>query len=190
MAQTRQDLTRYLVAWTNGDDEAFDALSRAVYDELRRLARSYMRGERPGHLLETTALVNEAFLRILDWKNVDWKNRAHFFSVAAQMMRRILVDDARARRNLKRGGEWKQVSLAQAEFLSSKRSADLSAIDEALRKLEDIDPRKSRVVELRFFGGLTAEETAEVLKISPDTVLNDWRMSKAWLLRELGENSQ
>jgi len=179
------ELTRLLVAWTSGDAAALEKLSSAVYDELRHLARNYMRGERPGHTLQTTALVHEAFLRIIDWKNVEWKNRAHFFAVAAQMMRRILVDHARARRNLKRGGEWKQMTLAEAEFLSAKLPTDLVAIDDALRALEQVDRRKSQVVELRFFGGMTVEETAEVLKVSSDTVLNDWRLAKSWLLREL-----
>ena len=179
------ELTRLLVAWTDGDEAAFEKLSRAVYDELRHLARNYMRRERSGHTLQTTALVHEAFIRIIDWKNVEWKSRAHFFAVAAQMMRRILVDHARARHNLKRGGEWRQMSLAEAEFLPGNAQADVLGIDEALQALERVNTRKSQVVELRFFAGLTVEETAEVLKISTDTVLNDWRFAKAWLLREL-----
>jgi RNA polymerase sigma-70 factor (ECF subfamily) len=179
------ELTRLLVAWSNGDASSLEKLSVVVYDELRGIARKYMRDERAAHTLQTTALVNEAFLRVIDWKNVDWKNRAHFFAVAAQMMRRVLVDYARARRNLKRGGEWKQVTLAEAQFVPAKLPADIVAIDDALRTLEQIDRRKSQVVELRFFGGLTAEETAEVLKVSPDTVSNDWRFAKSWLLREL-----
>jgi RNA polymerase sigma factor (TIGR02999 family) len=179
------ELTRLLVAWTDGDEAALDKLSHAVYDELRRLARSYMRRERPGHTLQTTALVHEAFIRIIDWKNVEWKSRAHFFAVAAQMMRRILVDHARARHNLKRGGEWIQMSLAEAEFLTGNAQADVLGIDEALQALERMNARKGQVVELRFFAGLTVEETAEVLKVSTDTVLNDWRFAKAWLLREL-----
>ena len=187
------ELTRLLVAWTSGDAAALEKLSSAVYDELRHLARNYMRGERPGHTLQTTALVHEAFLRIIDWKNVEWKSRAHFFAVASQMMRRILVDHARARRNLKRGGEWKQLSLSAVEFLPENRRTDLLDIDEALETLKRVDARKAKVVELRFFGGLTVEETAAVLDVSSDTVLNDWRFAKAWLLRELeqgkGENS-
>ena len=179
------ELTRLLVAWTDGDEAAFEKLSGAVYDELRHLARNYMRRERPGHTLQTTALVHEAFIRIIDWKNVEWKSRAHFFAVAAQMMRRILVDHARARHNLKRGGEWRQMSLAEAEFLTGNAQADVLGIDEALQALERVNARKSQVVELRFFAGLTVEETAEVLKVSTDTVLNDWRFAKAWLLREL-----
>jgi len=189
----RAELTQLLVAWTGGDEKALETLSRAVYDELRRLARNYMRGERPGHTLEATALVHEAFVRIIDWKNVEWKSRAHFFAVASQMMRRILVDHARARRNLKRGGEWKQLSLSAVEFLPENRRTDLLDIDEALETLKRVDARKAKVVELRFFGGLTVEETAAVLDVSSDTVLNDWRFAKAWLLRELeqgkGENS-
>ena len=189
----RAELTQLLVAWTGGDEKALETLSRAVYDELRRLARNYMRGERPGHTLEATALVHEAFVRIIDWKNVEWKSRAHFFAVASQMMRRILVDHARARRNLKRGGEWKQLSLSAVEFLPENRRTDLLDIDEALATLKRVDARKAKVVELRFFGGLTVEETAAVLDVSSDTVLNDWRFAKAWLLRELeqgkGENS-
>jgi RNA polymerase sigma factor (TIGR02999 family) len=189
MNPSRNELTALLTAWTSGDAAAFEKLSEVVYNELRRLARNQMRQERPGHTLQATALVHEAFVRIMDWKNVEWKNRAHFFAVAAQMMRRILVDHARARRNLKRGGEWKQVTLTAAEFLPLNMHADLVAVDDALRALERADPRKGRVVELRFFGGLTVEETAEVLKISSDTVLNDWRFAKSWLLRKLSRGA-
>src|SRR2546425_198472 len=185
MNPASHELTCLLTAWTSGDSAAFEKLSHAVYNELRHLARNHMRQERPGHTLQATALVHEAFIRLMDWKNVEWKNRAHFFAVAAQMMRRILVDHARARRNLKRGGEWKQITLAEAEFLSGKPPTDLVAINDALLALELVDRRKSQVVELRFFGGLTVEETAEVLKVSSDTVLNDWRLAKSWLLREL-----
>jgi RNA polymerase sigma factor (TIGR02999 family) len=190
MNPTPHELTSLLAAWTSGDTSALEQLSRAVYDDLRHLARRYMRGERPGHSLQTTDLVHEAFMRILDWKNVDWKNRAHFFAVAAQMMRRILVDHARSRRNLKHGGDQRQVSLSKAEFLPGKLPLDLTVIDDALQALSLIDPRKSQVVELRFFGGLTAEETAEVLKVSPDTVLNDWRFAKSWLLREMTDGNR
>lgn len=185
MKPSPHELTRLLSAWTEGDTAAFEKLSLAVYEELRYLARNYMRQERPGHTLQATALVHEAFMRIMDWKNVEWKNRAHFFAVAAQMMRRILVDHARVRHNLKRGGEWKRVTLSKAEFLPGKLPTDIIAIDNALQALERVDRRKSQVVELRFFGGLTVEETAEVLKVSSDTVLNDWRFAKSWLLREL-----
>lgn len=190
MNPSRNELTALLTAWTTGDSAAFEKLSEVVYNELRRLARNQMRQERPGHTLQATALVHEAFVRIMDWKNVEWKNRAHFFAVAAQMMRRILVDHARARRNLKRGGEWKQVTLSAAEFRSLNMHGDLIAVDDALRALERADPRKGRVVELRFFGGLTVEETAEVLKISSDTVLNDWRFAKSWLLRQLSRGAE
>jgi RNA polymerase sigma-70 factor (ECF subfamily) len=185
MNQSRNDLTCLLNDWTEGDAKAFEKLSQAVYNELRHVARHYMREERSDHTLQTTALVHEAFLRLIDWKTVEWKNRAHFFAVAAQMMRRILVDHARAQRNLKRGGDWKQVDLAEAEFVPGNRPADILKIDEALRALEHLDRRKSQVIELRFFGGLTVEETAEVLKVSSNTVLNDWRLAKSWLLREL-----
>lgn len=179
------DLTQMLLAWTQGDEQAFEKLSRAVYGELRRLAQSYMRNERREHTLQPTALVNEAFLRMIDWKNTEWKGRSHFFAVAAQMMRRILVDHARRRNNGKRGGKWNQVTLTHAEFLKADLQTDLVAIDDALKALEQIDRRKSQVVELRFFAGLTVEEAAEALHVSPDTVLNDWRFAKAWLLREL-----
>lgn len=187
---TSTELTQLLIDWTGGDALAFEKLSHAVYGELRRLARNYMRNERPGHTLQATALVNEAFLRIIDWNNVEWKNRAHFFAVAAQIMRRILVDHARGRHNLKRGGAWKQVTLADAEFLAGNAPTDLVAIDDALQALEHFDRRKSQVVQLRFFGGLTIEETAEVLKVSSDTVLTDWRFAKAWLLRELDKGQR
>jgi RNA polymerase sigma factor (TIGR02999 family) len=145
-----------------------------------------MRDERPGHTLQTTGLVNEAYMRLVDWKNVRWQNRAHFFGVAAQMMRRILVDFARARQYAKRGGEARQVSLAEAAVVSAERGEDLIALDDALENLTAIDARKGRIVELRFFGGLSVEETAEVLKISPRTVMREWSLAQAWLYRELG----
>lgn len=156
-----------------------------VYDELRRLAHRYLAGERPGHTLQTTALVNEAYLRLIDSSRVRWQNRAHFFGVSAQLMRRILVDFARSRHKLKRGGGAVQVSLDEAAIISHEPSADLIALDEALKALADFDERKSKVVELRFFGGLTVEETAEVLQVSTDTVMRDWSLAKVWLLREL-----
>jgi RNA polymerase sigma factor (TIGR02999 family) len=180
-----QQLTRLLLAWTDGDAAALEELTRAVHVELQRLARRYMRDERPGHTLQTTALVNEAYLRLIDWKNVEWKNRAHFFAVAGQIMRRILVDHARSRQNQKRGGNWRRVSFDEAALVFDGESPDLVALDEALRTLESADPRKGRVVELRFFAGLSVQETADVLGVSTDTVLNDWRTAKAWLLREL-----
>jgi RNA polymerase sigma-70 factor, ECF subfamily len=156
-----------------------------VYAELHRLARHYMAGERVGHTLQTSALVNEAYLRLVDFKNVNWQNRAHFFGVSAQLMRRILVDFARSRRTLKRGGEILTVSLEEASIASPVTGADVVALDDALKTLAAMDPRRSRVVELRFFGGLGAEETAEVLKVSAETVLHDWKLAKVWLLREL-----
>jgi RNA polymerase sigma factor (TIGR02999 family) len=179
------EVTQLLQAWSNGDQEALDKLAPLVYDELHRLARRYMSHERPGHTLQTTALVNEAYVRIVDWKNVRWQNRAHFFGVAAQMMRRILVDFARSRSYEKRGGHAWRVSLSEAANLSAERGADLIALDDALETLATLDPRKSRIVELRFFGGLSVDETAEVLKISTRTVMRDWGMAQAWLYREL-----
>ena len=179
-------LTQLLQSWSEGNQEALDKLAPLVYDELHRLARHYMRGERMGHTLQTTELVNEAYVRLIDWKNVRWQNRAHFFGVAAQMMRRILVDVARSRRFAKRGGDACRVSLSEAASVSSERGEDFIALDEALQSLAAIDERKSRIVELRFFGGLSVEETAEVLKISPRTVMREWNLAQAWLYRELG----
>jgi RNA polymerase sigma-70 factor (ECF subfamily) len=182
---TPKSVTQLLVAWSDGDQSALDQLVPLVHGELRRLARSYMRGERHGHTLQTTALVNEAYLRLIDQKNVRWQNRAHFLAIAAQLMRRILVDYARRRQYRKRGGGALQVSLANAESLSEDRAPDLVALDEALRSLAEIDPRRSQVVELRFFGGLNIEETAEILKISPTTVERDWIIARAWLHKNL-----
>jgi RNA polymerase sigma factor (TIGR02999 family) len=179
-------ITQLLQAWSDGNQDALDKLAPFVYGELHRLARYYMRGERRGHTLQTTELVNEAYLRLIDWKNVRWQNRAHFFGVAAQMMRRILVDFARSRRYAKRGGDGCRVSLSEAAVVSSEQGADFIALDEALQSLAAIDPRKARIVELRFFGGLSVEEAAEVLKISPRTVMRDWTLAQAWLYRELG----
>jgi RNA polymerase sigma-70 factor, ECF subfamily len=149
------------------------------------LARCYMAGESPGHTLQTTALVNEAYLRLVDVKEVSWQNRAHFFGVSANLMRRILVDLARSRHSLKRGGDAQTLSLEESMIISPQRGADVVALDDALKTLTSIDPRRSRVVELRFFGGLSVEEAAEVLKVSPETVMHDWKLAKAWLLREL-----
>jgi RNA polymerase sigma factor (TIGR02999 family) len=161
-----------------------------VYKELHRLARRYMAGERSGHTLQTSALVNEAYLRLVDVQKVNWQNRAHFFGVSAQLMRRILVDFARSRRSLKRGGDAPTVSLEEGMIVTSTRGADLVALDDALKTLAAMDPRRSRVVELRFFGGLSAEEAAEVLKVSPETVIHDWKLAKVWLLRELSVDNQ
>ncbi|MFL6334690.1 MAG: sigma-70 family RNA polymerase sigma factor [Pyrinomonadaceae bacterium] len=179
------EITGLLMAWGGGDESALDRLMPLVYDELRRLARRYMSRERPGHTLQTTALVNEAYLRLVNWRDVRWQNRAHFFAVSAQMMRRILVDFARDRQYLKRGGGALRVSLAEAASLAEQRGADLVALDEALDALAEVDKRKARVVEMRFFGGLSVKEVAEVLKVSAETVMRDWRLAKVWLLREL-----
>jgi RNA polymerase sigma-70 factor (ECF subfamily) len=178
-------MTQLLVAWSNGDAAALDELAPLVYDELRRLARRHMSREREGHTLQTTALVNEAYLRLIDQHDVRWQNRAHFFAIAARMMRRILIDHARSRHYEKRGGGAPRVSLDDAAELSGGRAAELVSLDEALKALAEIDERKARVVELRYFGGLTAEEIAEVVGCSPDTVTREWRRAKAWLRREM-----
>ncbi len=178
------DVSKLLLAWTGGEQSALDKLTPIVYHELHRLARRYMKGERPGHSLQTTALVNEAYLRLVDYKRMQWQNRAHFFAVSAQVMRRILVEHAR-RRNLKRGGAVPHVSLEEAAQVGDGRPADLVALDDAMNALARLDPRKVQVVEMRFFGGLSVEETAEVLKVSPVTVMRDWSTAKAWLYREL-----
>jgi RNA polymerase sigma factor (TIGR02999 family) len=181
-----QQVTRLLRAWSDGDQEALEQLIPLVYQQLHRLAKLYMARERPGHTLQTTALINEAYLRLIDSSQVHWQNRAHFCAVSAQLMRRILVDFAHSRHCAKRGGEARSVSLDEAAEVSQERGADLLALDDALKALASMDPRKSQLVELRFFGGLSVEETAEVLKVSPRTVLRDWRLAKLWLLRELG----
>ncbi len=180
-----KEITGLLIAWSNGDRSALDRLAPLVHAELYRLARRYMSQESPDHTLQATALVNEAYLRLIDWKNVRWQNRAHFFGVSAGLMRRILVDYARSRKYQKRGGGAVQVSLDEAAIISKERAADFVALDDALKSLAEIDERKSRIVELRFFGGLSVEETAEVLKISPRTVLREWSLAQAWLYREL-----
>ena len=180
-----QQVTQLLRAWSNGDLAAEEKLMRLVYRELRRLAQRYMGRERPDHTLQATALVNEAYLRLVDARQVSWQNRAHFFGVSAQLMRRILVDWARARGYQKRAGQAHQVSLDEALVVTEERGLDLVALDDALQALAAVDPRKCQVVEMRFFGGLSVEETAEVLKVSPDTVLRDWKLAKAWLLREI-----
>lgn len=179
------DITQLLLAWGGGDQQALHKLSPLVYGELRRVARGYMRRERAGHTLQTTALVNEVFLRLIDSRQVRWQNRAQFFGLSAQLMRRILVDFARARSSQKRGGEATRLSLDHVPALSEKTSPDLVALDDSLKALAQVDPRKSRVVELRFFGGLSVEETAEALKVSRDTVMRDWKLAKAWLRREI-----
>lgn len=184
------EITGMLQAWGNGDQAALEKLIPLVYDELRRLARRYMDKERAGHTLQTTALVNEAYLRLVDAHDVQWQNRAQFFGISAQLMRRILVDFARAHDNLKRGGEVQKVSLDEALMISSERSADLVALDDALTALTALDPRQSQVVEMRFFGGLSIEEIAEVLKVSVGTINRDWSMAKAWLSRELSRGGE
>ena len=183
---TTHHVTRLLLDWTEGDEAALQQLLPIVHGELRRLARRQMAGERPGHLLQATALVNEAYLRLVDLKQMRWQNRAHFFAMAARLMRRILVDDARSRGYQKRGGGVQQITFAESLPVSDEQPTDLAALDDALQVLAVVDDRKSRVVELRFFGGLSVEETAEVLKISPETVKRDWKFAKNWLLRELG----
>jgi len=184
------EVTQLLRAWSAGDEQALAKLMPLVYEELHRLARRYMAGERSGHTLQTSALVNEAYLRLVNTKNVSWQNRAHFFAVSAQLMRRILVDFARAHRSLKRGGETLTVSLEEGSVVSRPRGPDVVALDDALKTLALMDPRRSRVVELRFFGGLSAEESAEVLQVSPETVLHDWKLAKVWLLRQLSTENR
>jgi RNA polymerase sigma factor (TIGR02999 family) len=180
-----QEVTHLLLAWRQGEKEALDKLIPVVYEELRHLAHSYMRGEHQGHALQTTALVNEAYLRLMDCSKVNWQNRAHFLAISAQLMRRILVDYARSRLYLKRGGAIERVSLEESKIITAGRDPDLIELDDALRALAVVDARKCQVVELRFFGGLTAEETAEVLGVSPDTVLRDWKLARTWLAREM-----
>ncbi len=181
-----EHVTGILLAWGQGDEAALDKLMPLVYGELKRLAHHYLKGERVGHVLQTTDLVNEAYLRLIDSRRVQWQNRAHFFAIAAQLMRRVLVDAARKRNFQKRGGGALQVSLNEALPLGNQRGPDLVALDDALQTLAAFDPRKSKVIELRFFGGLSVKETAEVLQVSPDTVMRDWSLARAWLLNELG----
>jgi RNA polymerase sigma-70 factor (ECF subfamily) len=179
------EVTRLLEAWNNGRQEALDELMPLVYQELRRMARQYMNSQPSGHTLQTTALIHEAYLKLADNRGKNWQNRAHFFAVAAQAMRHILVDHARSHKADKRGGETQFVSLEDVAVISTERAAEVVALDEALQNLSDLDERKARIVELRYFGGLSVEETAEVLKISRNTVIRDWNFAKMWLLREL-----
>ena len=181
------EITQLLQAWRQGDERALDKLTPQVYRELHRAARHCMSQERNGHTLQTTALINELYLRLSDLKLIDWQNRAHFFALCARQMRRILTDQARARRSHKRGDGVTAISLDDALAISPEPSTDLVAVDDALNQLARVDDRKSQVVVMRFFGGLSVEETAEVLKVSPDTVARDWRLAKAWLMRELSE---
>jgi RNA polymerase sigma factor (TIGR02999 family) len=185
----KDQVCELLRAWSDGDTSALERLAPIVYDELHRLARRYMRGERPGHSLQTTALVNEAYMRLVGYERMEWQNRAHFFAVSAQLMRRILVEHAR-RHNLKRGGGVPHVSLDEAALVGSVRAADLVALDNAMNTLAQLDPRKAQVIEMRFFGGLSVDETADVLKVSPATVMRDWSTAKAWLYRELAAGSR
>jgi RNA polymerase sigma factor (TIGR02999 family) len=189
MTPSSQEVTQWLVAWSNGDSAALEQLIPLVHEELRRLAKRYMGHERRrephGVTLQTTALVNEAYLRLIDARNVHWEGRAHFFAISAQLMRRILVDYARSRNRVKRGGAAQRVSLEEAALVSAERAPDLVALDDALDTLAKLDERMSQVVELRFFGGLSVEETARVLKVAPQTIMRDWRLAKSWLLHEL-----
>jgi RNA polymerase sigma factor (TIGR02999 family) len=191
LAANSAEITRLLKAWSQGDSAALDRLTPLVYDDLRRMAVRFMRRERPDQTLQPTALLNEAFLRIVDARQVDWKDRAHFFAVSARVMRRILVDAARSRAALKRGGGGGRVDRAggvELDRLPAREpdtSAQICALEEALNELADMDPRRAQVIELRFFGGLTVEETSEVLRVSPQTVMRDWKLARAWLAREL-----
>jgi RNA polymerase sigma factor (TIGR02999 family) len=185
MQSATDDVTRLLRAWSGGDEKALEKLTALVYDELRRAAHRYMVRERPGHTLQTTALVNEVYLRLVDLREVTWQDRAHFLAVCARLMRRVLTDFARARASRKRGGGSPHMVLDEGQLAAGAPPPDLAALDDSLNALAAIDPRKSQVVELRFFGGLDVEETAEVLKVSRETVKRDWRLAKAWLLREM-----
>jgi RNA polymerase sigma factor (TIGR02999 family) len=185
MEASVHEITQLLQAWSEGDKSVLERLVPLVYDELHRLAHHYMARERIGHTLQTSALLNEAYLRLADSAKPDWKNRTHFFAVSAQVMRRILVDWARSRQALKRGGEGRPLELEESLVVADAPGADLVALDDALKALAALDPRKSEVVELRFFGGLSVEETAEVLRVSPETVMRDWKFAKSWLRREL-----
>jgi RNA polymerase sigma-70 factor, ECF subfamily len=187
LPSSTNEITQLLLAWSNGDRTALEELTPLVYAELHRLAGRYMQRERQGHPLQTTALVNEAYLRLINLKQVRWQNRAHFFGIAAQLMRHILVDFARARCRAERGGFVQQVSLEEVALASNAQTVDFVALDDALKSLAEIDPCKSRLVELRFFGGLTVEETAKVLNVSPRTVMREWSLARDWLYRELGK---
>ncbi len=183
------EVTRLLKAWSRGDEEALEKLTPVVYRQLHQVAHRYMAGERSGHTLQTTALVNEVYLRLVDCGGVNWQDRAHFFAVSAQLMRRILIDFARSRGYLKRGGAVPHISLEETPSVCNEPDVNLVALDDALKALAAVDERKSKVVELKFFGGLSIEETAEALRVSSDTVIRDWRLAKIWLLRELSQGS-
>ena len=186
-AQLPDEVTKLLLAWNGGDTAALGKLMPLVYDELRKAAKRYLRREAAGHSLQTAALVNEVYLRLIDAKNVRWQDRAHFFAISARLMRRVLVEFARRRRQFKRGGEARQISIEEALAFGQEQSADIVALDDALTELARLNPRQSQVVELRFFGGLTEDEIAVALKVSPRTVRNDWRLARAWLYRELNK---
>jgi RNA polymerase sigma-70 factor, ECF subfamily len=183
------EITQLLKAWTAGDEQALEKLAPVVYQELHRVARRYMAGQKPGHPLQTTDLVNEAYLRLVNCSQMNWQHRAHFFAMSAQLMRRILIDIARSRGYQKRGGGVGSLSLDEAPTVSIEPDKNLVALDDALKELAAVDSRKSKVVELRFFGGLSIKETSEVLKVSVETVVRDWRLAKIWLLRELSERN-
>ena len=187
---SQHDVTERLLAWSDGDREALDQLIPLVYDHLRQLAHRYMRRERAGHTLQTTALVNEVYLRLIDQRQVHFENRAHFFAIAAQLMRRIVVDHAHTQHRAKRGGGAERLSLDEAALMSPVQSAEMLALDEALQSLAEIDERKARVIEMRYFGGLSVEETAIVLGVSENTVIRDWALAKAWLRREMDGERQ
>jgi RNA polymerase sigma factor (TIGR02999 family) len=193
---TSAEITRLLKAWGRGDSAALDRLTPLVYEQLHRMARTYMRNERPGHTLQATELVNEAFLRLVDTRNLDWTDRTHFFAVCARVMRRILVDAARSRAAIKRGGQSDRaehriaINVDDLATSAAEMSAQVCALDEALDTLARTDPRRAQVIELRFFGGLTVEETGHVLHVSPQTVMRDWKLARAWLARELSQASK
>jgi RNA polymerase sigma-70 factor (ECF subfamily) len=189
MTPSPESITQLLIEWRDGDEKALDRLMPLVYEELNRLAHRYMRRERPGHSFQTNDLVNEAYLRLIDHKGMRWQNRAHFYAVAAQAMRRILVDRARSRASVKRGGHIQLVDLEEGQTAPEKQAAELVALDDALTNLAAVDSRKAKVVEMRYFGGMSVEETAEALEISPVTVMRDWNTAKAWLLRALTAGS-
>lgn len=185
MKPAPNEITRLLKDWSGGDPTALDQLMPLVYEELHRLAHQHMRREQPGHMLQTSALINEAYLRLVDQPQIRWESRTHFFGIAARLMRRILVDEARKRKSAKRGGRAIQVSLVEGTNGAQEQAANVVALDDALKSLEAIDARQSEIVELRFFGGLSIEETAEVLKVSPGTVMRDWTFARAWLRNEM-----
>lgn len=185
MAVASDQVTRLLKKWSEGDETALERLTPLVYEELHRLAHQYMQREKLGHILQTSALINEAYLRLVDRPQIEWKDRSHFFGIAARLMRRILVDEARKRNSEKRGGSLIQVPLDDATTLAQEQATNVTALDEALKTLETIDVRQGQIVELRFFGGLSIEETADLLKVSPGTVMRDWTFARAWLKNEM-----